>query len=72
MKVINIYKRTIEQPKEKMSQLFKTLTTSDDLVWPYENWLAIRFKDGLNVGNKQGYGRIRYTIIEHKAGETIT
>jgi len=54
-----------------VSQLFKTLATSKDLVWPYENWPAIRFKDGLKVGSKGGHGRIRYTIINYKAGETI-
>lgn len=71
MKVINIHKRNIPQPKERVSQLFKTLATSKDLVWPYENWPAIRFKDGLKVGSKGGHGRIRYTIINYKAGETI-
>ena len=71
MNVINIHKRTINQPKEKLSQLFKTLATANDLVWPYENWPAIRFKDGLKVGSKGGHGRVRYTIIEFEAGEFI-
>jgi len=71
MQVINIHKRTIKQPKEKLSQLFKTLTTDNDLVWPNENWPAMRFRDGLEVGNRGGHGRIRYTIIDFKAGEYI-
>ena len=71
MQVINIHKRTIQQPKEKVSLLFKTLATDDDLVWPYEKWPAIRFKDGLKVGNMGGHGRIHYTIINFKAGEYI-
>ena len=71
MRVINIHKRTINQPKENVSKLFKTLATSGDLVWPYENWPAIRFRDGLQVASKGGHGRIRYTIIEFIAGENI-
>ena len=71
MQVINIHKRTIRQSIDKVSQQFKTLTTSKDLVWPYENWPAIKFKEGLQVGSKGGHGRVRYTIIEFKAGELI-
>ncbi|EDP70099.1 hypothetical protein FBALC1_11217 [Flavobacteriales bacterium ALC-1] len=71
MKVINIHKRTIQEPKEKVSQLFETLATDNDLVWPYENWPAIYFKKGLKIGNNGGHGRIRYTIIDYKVGEYI-
>ena len=71
MQVINIHKRIIQQPKEKVSQLFETLATSEDLIWPYENWPALRFKDGLHVGSKGGHGRIRYTIIDFKEGKYI-
>lgn len=71
MRVINIHKRIINAPQKKVAQLFKTLTTSEDLVWPYENWPAIKFKDGLKVGSKGGHGRIRYTIVEFKEGEHI-
>lgn len=71
MQVINVHKRIIHQSKEKVSQIFKTLATDDDLIWPYENWPAIRFKEGLKVGSKGGHGRIRYTIIEFREHELI-
>jgi hypothetical protein len=71
MQVINIHKRTIHQPKKKVVQLFKTLATSEDLIWPYENWPAIRFKDGLRIGSKGGHGRVKYTIVEFVDGEYI-
>lgn len=69
MQVINIDKRTIYQQKEMVSQLFKTLTTDDDLAWPYGYLLAMRFRDELEVGSKGGHGRILYTIINFKADE---
>ncbi|RED43569.1 hypothetical protein DFQ10_105169 [Winogradskyella eximia] len=71
MRVVNIHKRSINQPKEKVSELFKTLATSEDLVWPYDNWPAIKFKDGIQVGSRGGHGQIRYTIIEIVEGEFI-
>ncbi|SDI50939.1 hypothetical protein [Winogradskyella thalassocola] len=64
MRVKNRHTRTIHQPKEKVSQLFKTLASSEDLVWPSENWPAIKFKNGLQVGSRGGHGHIRYTVIE--------
>ncbi|WP_400080135.1 hypothetical protein [Winogradskyella sp. R77965] len=71
MNAVNIHKRTINQPKEQVSQLINTLATQNDLVWPYENWPAIRFKNGLHVGSKGGHGIVRYSIIEFKEGEHI-
>ncbi|MEH6537503.1 MAG: hypothetical protein V7719_13985 [Psychroserpens sp.] len=71
MQVINSHKRIIHQPKEKVSELFKTLATTEDQVWPYNNWPAMRFKNGLRVGSRGGHGRIRYTIIEFQSGSRI-
>lgn len=71
MRVINIHKRKIGQPKENVLQLFKTLATTEDKVWPYEKWPAIRFKEGLKIGSKGGHGIVRYTIVSFKEGEHI-
>ncbi|WP_299526626.1 hypothetical protein [Winogradskyella sp.] len=69
MRVVNIHKRKIHQPKEKVSQLFNTLATKDDQIWPYENWPAIKFNNGIQIGSKGGHGRIRYTVIQLIEGE---
>ncbi|WP_299228779.1 hypothetical protein [uncultured Psychroserpens sp.] len=71
MRVINIHKRTIHQSEVKVSGLFKTLATSEDDIWPKDKWPAIRFKNGLRVGNSGGHGRIRYTVIEFVPGKHI-
>nr|WP_321228079.1 hypothetical protein [uncultured Psychroserpens sp.] len=71
MQVTNNHKRIINQPREKVSQLFKTLATPQDQIWPHNNWPAMRFKDGLKIGSKGGHGRIRYTIIAFEAGNHI-
>jgi hypothetical protein len=71
MRVINVHKRIINQPKIKVSQLFKTLAMPQDQVWPIKSWPAMRFKDGVIIGSKGGHGQIRYTITEFEDGNYI-
>lgn len=71
MKIANIHKRIINQPKEKVSELIIKLATKDDKIWPYEKWPAIKFKEGLKIGSKGGHGIIRYTITEYDPNKII-
>ena len=71
MKVLNIHKRTITKPKEKVSRLLETLATKTDEIWPIEHWPAIKFKDGLNIGSKGGHGPIKYTIEKYQPHDFI-
>ncbi len=63
MRVINSHKRIINQPIEKVSELFKTLAANENQIWPSNNCPAMRFKQGLALGNRGGHGRIRYKVI---------
>ena len=71
MNVVNVHKRIINQPKQEVSKLLKTLATQDDKIWPNKKWPAIRFKDGLVVGAKGGHGIIRYNIAKYIIGDSI-
>ena len=71
MRVINIHKRRINQPKEKVSLLFNTLASKNDEIWPYEHWPAIKLENGLKIGSKGGHGTIRYTVVEFIEGHFI-
>jgi len=62
MHVLNIHKRTVNQPIEAVIELLKTLATKNDKVWPKKHWPAMRFKEGLKVGAKGGHGIIRYSV----------
>ena len=64
MEVLNIHKRIIEQPKIKVADLFETLATDNDKVWPSEQWPKMKFKEGVKEGSKGGHGPIRYTITK--------
>ena len=71
MQVVNIHRRKISQSKENVTQLFRTLATKNDAIWPFEKWPAMRFQNGLEIGAKGGHGRIRYTVVGFEEGEQI-
>ncbi|WP_282086914.1 hypothetical protein [Aquimarina algiphila] len=71
MKVTNIHKRTIHQPKSVIVKILETLSTTNDQIWPYEKWPAMRFKEGLREGAKGGHGPIKYTIEKYEPGKLI-
>jgi len=65
MKVVNIHKRLLHQPKEKVIEITKTLATENDAIWPKEKWPSMRFKGGIRIGAKGGHGPIRYAVEEY-------
>ena len=71
MRVINIHKRIIHQPKEKISKIFDSLSTKNDKLWPGEDWPPMVFKKGLTEGAIGGHGPIRYSIQKYTPGRFI-
>ncbi|MDY8137441.1 hypothetical protein [Aquimarina sp. 2201CG5-10] len=62
MKVLNIHKRIINQPKQQVANLLGTLASREDKIWPFENWPRMKFKEGIQPGAKGGHGPIRYSV----------
>ena len=71
MEVLNIHQRKIQVSKERIIELFASLATKEDKVWPTENWPKMKFKDGLQNGSQGGHGPIRYGIIDYNPLEHI-
>jgi len=71
MKVLNIHKRVINQPKEKVSELLETLSAKNDKIWPYEKWPAMKFRKGLVESADGGHWPIRYLIEKYELKEFI-
>lgn len=71
MDIVNIHKRIINQPKAQVAVLLTTLSTKDDKVWPKDKWPAMRFKNGLSLGEKGGHGIIRYFVEDYEQGEFV-
>jgi len=71
MRVINIHKRIINQPKVKIAELFKTLSSKDDMLLATKKWSPMILDKGLHVGSKGGHGPIRYTVREYVPDNSI-
>ncbi len=71
MKVTNIHKRIIHQPKDEVAHVFNTLASDDDRFWPTEKWPPMIFKQGKVEGAVGGHGPIRYSIQRYEPGNYI-
>ena len=72
MKVLNIHKRQINQPKFEVAKLFRTLATENDLMLATDKWSPMKLDKGLQVGSKGGHGPIRYFVTDYQQDKSIT
>jgi hypothetical protein len=72
VKVINIHKREISQPKSELANLFKTLATDNDMMIATDKWPPMKLDKGLQVGSKGGHGPIKYFVTDCRPGTSIT
>lgn len=71
MRIINIHKRLVYQPKENITQILDSLTSVNDRLWPNEQWPPMIFKHGLAEGAAGGHGPIKYSITKYIPGQLI-
>ena len=69
--VSNIHERTLPAAMSQAAPLLDQLASENDLVWPYENWPAIRFDRPLSVGAAGGHGPVLYFIEAYNPGKFI-
>lgn len=72
MKVINIHKRVINQPKKELARLLATLATDNDRMLATDKWPPMKLNKGLQVGSRGGHGPIRYIVLDYQAEKSIT
>ena len=71
MKVINIHTRNINQPKTKIAELFKTLSSKNDMILATDKWFPMILDNGLKIGSKGGHGPIRYTVQDYQPKKLV-
>lgn len=71
MHVINVHERELNASLEEAGVLIDRLASSDDLLWPFDRWPAMRFDRPLSVGAVGGHGPIRYVIEAYEPGRSI-
>ena len=72
MKVTNVHKRQISQPKTELAKLFKTLASDNDMMLAIDKWSPMKLDKGLQVGSKGGHGPIKYFITDYQPDNSIT
>ena len=72
MKVINIHKRTLQQPTKEIAKLFNTLATDSDMMLATDKWSPMKLDKGLQVGSKGGHGPIKYFVTEYQPEKSVT
>ena len=64
MKILNVHERAYPASAERVGELLDSLASTNDRLWPYEKWPAMKFEDGLKKGAKGGHGPVRYTVTD--------
>jgi hypothetical protein len=72
MKVVNIHRREIKQPKFELEKLFQTLASENDLMLATDKWSPMKLDKGLQVGSKGGHGPMKYFVIDYQQNNSIT
>lgn len=72
MKIVNIHKRIIDQPKAEIVKLFNTLATENDMMLATDKWSPMKLDKGVKVGSKGGHGPIKYFVTAYQPEKSIT
>lgn len=65
MKVLNVHKRTVNQPKSKIEELLKLWQLQIIDYGQPEKWPEMRFANGIRIGAKGGHGAIKYSVEQY-------
>ena len=72
MKVKNVHERTVQTSAAQASELFESLGTRKDRLWPKDRWPAMRLDAPKEERGRGGHGPVRYQVLEHRPGERTT
>ena len=56
MKVVNIHERVLDGSVDEVGRLIDTLASPNDLLWPIDRWVPMKFDRPLCVGAVGGHG----------------
>jgi hypothetical protein len=71
MEVRNVHQRFFPVPPERLAPLLDSLSSRNDLLWPFEQWPRMRFDRPLGVGASGGHGPIRYDVERYEPGQRV-
>ena len=71
MRINNIHYRDYTLSTQTLATLLDSLSSPDDLLWPYEKWLPMVLDQGLQQKSKGGHGPIGYCVEEYQYGSHV-
>ncbi len=71
MKIWNVHERRLDAKPESVGAILDTLSSSDDRLWPRENWPPQQFDGPLGVGARGGHGPVRYAVSAYVPGRIV-
>ena len=71
MTVRNMHERRLDCPASEAGHLIDALSSSDDRLWPNEDWPAMRFDRPLGVGAQGGHGPIGYHVSGYRPARSV-
>lgn len=71
MKVVNVHRRPLAVPPEKVGALIDQLASPQDALWPSHSWPRMRLDGPLAAGAHGGHGPIRYRVEHVEPGQSV-
>lgn len=65
MQVLNVHSRKFKCSSDEMGSLLESLASSEDKIWPNEQWPRMTLDKGLAKNSSGGHGPIGYFIEEY-------
>lgn len=72
MRVSNVHERTVRTEKAVAREVFESLATKRDRLWPRKLWPPIRLNAPKEKMGAGGHGPIRYRVAGHEVGRKTT
>lgn len=63
--ILNVHERSFPVPAASLGRLVDSLSSSEDRLWPHEQWPPMRLRHGLTPGSCGGHSKISYTVGEY-------
>jgi hypothetical protein len=70
-RIVNVHRRNLPAPPDRLAHLIDSLSTPDDALWPNARWPRMKLDPGLQRGAKGGHGPIRYFVQEYIPGRNV-
>lgn len=71
MKVRNVHEMELPVPIQRVGALIDSLGSSEDALWPVNDWPRMRFDGPLRAGARGGHGPIRYVVEDYRPGKSV-